>query len=132
VRWADQSGPAPGAQALTGGPGDRARGCELVSGDLDRAIGIERWRSTPGRFMPLLLLGGEVAGDKGDDHGRALGVWGKAQACSGRHEQHDRGHNTSVEAPKGAERDEANQQQRESTPTSNYADTMAITGKIRA
>jgi hypothetical protein len=39
-----------GAQALTGRPGDRARRCEPVSGDLDRAIRIGRWRSTLGRF----------------------------------------------------------------------------------
>jgi uncharacterized cupin superfamily protein len=39
-----------GAQALTGGPRDRARRCEPVSYDLDRAIRIGRWRSTPGRF----------------------------------------------------------------------------------
>jgi hypothetical protein len=38
-----------GAQALTGGPGDRARRCEPVSSDLDHAIRIRRWRSTSGR-----------------------------------------------------------------------------------
>jgi hypothetical protein len=32
---------------------------------------------------PLLLLGGEVAGDERNRHGRALGVQGKAQARSG-------------------------------------------------
>jgi hypothetical protein len=37
-------------QALTGGPGDMARGRESVPGDLDHAIRIERWRSKPGRF----------------------------------------------------------------------------------
>jgi hypothetical protein len=31
-----------GAQALTGGPKDRARGHESVPGDLDHAIRIER------------------------------------------------------------------------------------------
>jgi hypothetical protein len=39
-----------GAQALTGGPGDRARMCEPVSSDLDRALRIGQWTSTPGRF----------------------------------------------------------------------------------
>jgi hypothetical protein len=38
------------AQALTGGPEDRARGRESVPGDLDHAIRIERWRSMPERF----------------------------------------------------------------------------------
>jgi hypothetical protein len=39
-----------GAHALIGGPEDRARERESVPGDLDHAIRIERWRSTPGRF----------------------------------------------------------------------------------
>jgi hypothetical protein len=39
-----------GAQALTGGPEDRARRCEPVSDDLDHAIRIDRWRSMSGRF----------------------------------------------------------------------------------
>jgi hypothetical protein len=30
------------------------------------------------RAAPLLLLGDEVARDKRNDHGRALGVWGRA------------------------------------------------------
>jgi hypothetical protein len=44
--WAQRQG----AQALTSGPEDRVRGRESLPGDLDHAIRIKRWRSTPRRF----------------------------------------------------------------------------------
>jgi hypothetical protein len=49
-----------------------------------------------------LLRGGEVAGDEGNGHGRALGVWGKAWARSGRHGELYHGRNASAGAPEGA------------------------------
>jgi hypothetical protein len=50
--------------------------------------------------VPLLLLGGEVAGNKGNGHGRA-------QACSGRSGELNHGRNTGAGAPKGAEHGKA-------------------------
>ena len=56
---------------------------------------------------PLLLLGGEVAGDKRNGHDRALGVQGKAQARSGRPSELSHGRNTGTEALEGVEHGEA-------------------------
>jgi hypothetical protein len=70
------------------GPWDMARRCEPVSGDLDSAIRIERWRSTPGRFYGwgrrCSAPRWGLTGDEGDGHGGALGVWGIAWARWGR------------------------------------------------
>jgi hypothetical protein len=48
--------------------------------------------------VSLLLLGGEVTGDERNEHGRALGVRGKAQARSGRPGELGPGRNTGAEA----------------------------------
>jgi hypothetical protein len=58
------------------------------------------------RAALLLLLGGEVAGDKRNMHDKALGVRGKAQARSGRPDKLGHGRNTDTEALEGAEHDE--------------------------
>jgi hypothetical protein len=55
-----------GAQVLTDGPGHGARGREVVSRDLGRAIEIGRGRSKPGGVNgcggATFIRGGEVAG----------------------------------------------------------------------
>jgi hypothetical protein len=71
----------------------------------------------------------DLAGDEGNDHGRALGAWGRAHARSGQSSKHDRGHNASAEAPEGAERSGVVPRRRESTPASNRAMTRAINRK---
>jgi hypothetical protein len=96
---------------MTSGAGDRTRRGEPVPGDMDRTIRIGRWRSTPRRFYgwgrhrstPRRGL----AGDEGDGHDRALGVWGIARACLGRSSKPNRGRKTSMGAAEGAEHGEA-------------------------
>ena len=79
-----------------------------------------------------LLRGGEVAGDKGVGHGRALEGWRKARARSGRHGELSmgatlaRGHQRAQNVA-GWLNGSADQLQR-----ANYADTRAVTGEIRA
>jgi hypothetical protein len=46
-------------------------------------------------------------GDEGGGHDRALGVWGRAQACSGRSGALSRGRNTGMEAPESVKHGEA-------------------------
>jgi hypothetical protein len=60
--------------------------------------GDQRWEGLWLRATPL-WLGGEVAGDKGDGHSRALWVWGKDQTQSRQHGELDCGHNAGVRAP---------------------------------
>ena len=55
----------------------------------------------------LLLLGGEVAGEKGNGDKRALGVRGKAQACLERSGGLSHGGNTGAGAPEHAEHGKA-------------------------
>jgi hypothetical protein len=93
----------------------------------DPTVGDRSWvwwcRSTSRRGL---------ARDEGDSHGGALGAWGKTRARSGRHGELDRGHHAGAGAPKGAEHGGVDQRRRGSTPASNYADTRAATGEIRA
>jgi hypothetical protein len=56
-----------------------------------------RWRRSTSRRG--------FTGDEGDDHDKALGVWGKARARSGRHGELSHGRNAGAGAPEGAERD---------------------------
>ena len=72
----------------------------------------------------------DLVGDEGNGNDRALGAWGRAQARSGQSGEHDRGHNASTEAPKGAERGGMVPWRRESTLASNRAKTRAINREI--
>jgi hypothetical protein len=74
----------------------------------------------------------DLARDEGNDHGRALGAWGRAQARSGQSGEHEHGHNARAEAPEGAERDGMVPRRRESTSASNRVMTKAINRKIGA
>jgi hypothetical protein len=74
----------------------------------------------------------DLAGDEGNDHGRALGTWGRTRARSGRDAEHDRGQNASTGEPEGAERGGVAQQRRGSTLASNRAKTRAINREIGA
>jgi hypothetical protein len=73
-----------------------------------------------------------LAGDEGDNHGGALGAWGKTRARSGRHGELDHGHNVGAGASEGAEHSGVAQRRCGSTPARNYMDTRAVTGKMRA
>jgi hypothetical protein len=53
---------------------------------------------------PLLPLGGEVAGDERNRHGRALGAWGRAQERSGRPGKLSPRRNTDAGAPESGTR----------------------------
>jgi hypothetical protein len=48
-----------------------------------------------------------LAGDEGDCHDEALGVWGIALAHSGQSDEPDRGHHAGAGAPKSAGHGEA-------------------------
>jgi hypothetical protein len=72
----------------------------------------------------------DLVGDEGNDHGRALGTWGRTRSRSGRHGEHDRGHNAGVGAPEGAERGGVAQRRCGYTPASNRAKTRAINREI--
>jgi hypothetical protein len=74
----------------------------------------------------------DLAGDKGNGHGGALGTWGKTQAHSGQSGEHDCGHNASAEAPEGAERGEMVPRRRKFAPASNRAKTRVINREIGA
>jgi hypothetical protein len=69
---------------------------------------------------------------RGNDHDEGLGHWETAQARSGQHGGLNRGHDTGVEAPEGADRGGAAQRRRELALASNYADNRAVTREIRA
>jgi hypothetical protein len=73
-----------------------------------------------------------LAGDKGDDHSGALGSRGRTQVRSGRHGEHNRGHNANAEAPEGAEHGGKAPQQRKPTLVSNCVTTRTINGEIEA
>jgi hypothetical protein len=74
----------------------------------------------------------DLVEDEGNDHGRALGTWGRTQAHSGQSSEHDRGHNASAKAPEGVERGGMVPRWREYTPMSNRAKTRAINREIGA
>jgi hypothetical protein len=74
----------------------------------------------------------DLAGDEGNGHGRSLGTWERTRAHSGKFGKHDRGHNASAKAPKGAERGGMVPRRRESTAASNRAMTRAINREIGA
>jgi hypothetical protein len=82
---------------------------------------VRRCRSTSRRGL---------ARDKGNDHGRALGTWGRTQAHSGQSGEHNRGHHASAEAPVGAERGGMVPRRREYAPVSNRTKTRAINNEI--
>jgi hypothetical protein len=111
-RRADQSGPTRGgASAGRRGPETECAGANrypvIRTRDQDQTVEINAEKVLRLQAAPLLLLGGEVAGDKGNDHGRALGVRGKAQACLGRYGGLSHGCNTGMGAPEGEEHGEA-------------------------
>jgi hypothetical protein len=83
-----------------------------------------RWRRSTSRRG--------LAGDEGDDHGGALGAWGKTRARSGRHGELGHGHNAGMGAPEGAEHGRVTQRRRGPTPASNRAKTRAVNREIGA
>jgi hypothetical protein len=74
----------------------------------------------------------DLVGEEGNDHGRALGTWGRTRAHLGQSGEHDRGHNASAEALEGAERGGMVPRWQESTLASNHAKTRAINREIGA
>jgi hypothetical protein len=66
--------------------------------DLGRTPEIQRLAAGRGWRWRRSVSRRGLAGDEGDDHGEALGVWGIARARSGRSDEPDRGHHAGAGA----------------------------------